>query len=243
MGRAAQVQGKHAADEVVFGLALGEVAMPTAIEAPQTPATAGRVLHWAGLYDLVVWLFLRGRERAFRQRTLDLARVGPGESVLDVGCGTGTLALAARARVGPGCAVWGVDPSPQMIRRARHKARRAGLEVEFREATIEALPFPDAQFDLVLSTLMLHHLPRSLRAPGVREMRRVLKPGGRVFIMDFGAGVAEPRGLIARLHRHGGVDRAEITGLLRDAGLEPGEGGPLGTRDLHFVMGSAPGGG
>ena len=64
-------------------------------------ATGGGVLHWARAYDLLVWVLTRGKERDFRQGLLALARLRPGESVLDVGCGTGTLAIAANALVGP----------------------------------------------------------------------------------------------------------------------------------------------
>ena len=70
-----------------------------------------------------------GREQAFRQRIADLARLQPGEIVLDVGCGTGTLAMVARQRVGEIGRVAGIDPSPQMIARASRKAVRRGLEI------------------------------------------------------------------------------------------------------------------
>src|SRR5262245_28455544 len=122
--------------------------------------TRGRVLHRAAWYDLTVWLMTFGRERKMRERWLDLARLAPGEAALDIGCGTGTLAIAAASRIAPGGAVHGIDPSPSMLARARAKARKAGAEVTFQEAAAEALPFPDARFDVVLSTVMLHHLPR-----------------------------------------------------------------------------------
>src|SRR5206468_9540093 len=117
-----------------------------------TPSTKGAVLHSAALYDLQVWLVTLGRERAFREKILRLARLEPGESVLDVGCGTGTLAIAAKRHVGPTGSVYGIDASPEMIARASRKARKAGLEVLFKNAVAEALPFPDAHFDAVLTT-------------------------------------------------------------------------------------------
>ena len=122
--------------------------------------TTGRVLHWALRYDLLVWLVSLGRERHFRERTLDLAKLKPGESVLDVGCGTGTLAIAAKRRVGSEGQVQGIDASPEMIARAKKKASKAGVEVHFQNGFAEALSFPNGKFDAVLATVMLHHLPR-----------------------------------------------------------------------------------
>src|SRR5262245_44549049 len=87
-----------------------------------TPSTPGSVLHWAARYDLMVWLFMLGRERAFREKALRLVRLAPGDSVLDVGCGTGTLAIAAKSHVGPTGTVCGIDASPEMIARADKKA-------------------------------------------------------------------------------------------------------------------------
>src|SRR5262245_4088836 len=133
-------------------------------------ASGGIILHSPRLYDFLARLLLRGREGAFRERVLDLARLKPGESVLDVGCGTGTLGITAKQRVGPIGSVQGIDASPEMIARANAKARKAGLDIVFKNESIEALSFRDAQFDVVLSTLMLHHLPRQVRERGVREM-------------------------------------------------------------------------
>src|SRR5579863_6844864 len=159
--------------------------MTNIVEKNSRPSTGGIVLHGARFYDFMAWAMMLGRESAFRQKVLDLARLKPGEAVLDVGCGTGTLAITARRRVGHDGKVSGIDASPEMIARAGKKARKAGLEIEFRNESIEALPFPDGRFDLVLSTVMLHHLPRKVRDAGLREIRRVLRPGGRVLIVDF----------------------------------------------------------
>src|SRR5262245_23320310 len=152
---------------------------------PAKPGATGLVLHAAARYDFLVWLLTFGREPAFRETLLRLARVEPGESVLDVGCGTGTLAVAAKRKVGSKGLVWGIDASPEMIARADSKTKRAGIAVTFEIGAAQALPYPDGQFDAVLNTVMLHHLPRNGREQCAREMRRVVKSGGRVLAVDF----------------------------------------------------------
>jgi ubiquinone/menaquinone biosynthesis C-methylase UbiE len=203
------------------------------------PGTKGRVLHSAAGYDLLAWLLLLGRERAFRERLVQLARIEPGQSVLDIGCGTGSLAIAATRRVGPSGTVRGIDASPEMIARARRKARKAGVDVTFTNGVVESLSFPDRHFDAVLGTLMLHHLPREAREQCAREMRRVLKPGGRVLAVDFGGATRDRKSLIEHFHRHGRVDVHDIVKLLSKAGLEIVESGAVGVRDLNFVLATA----
>lgn len=206
-------------------------------ERHSTPATS--ILHSARLYDLLAFAMMFGREGAFREKLIDQVRLKAGESVLDVGCGTGTLAIAAKRRVGSTGKVYGIDAAPEMITRANKKARRASLEIEFRNDVIEALPFPDAQFDAVMSTLMLHHLPRKVREAGIREIRRVLKPGGRVLVVDFGS--SEQQGLLSHLHRrHGHVKLTEVVALLSAAGLNVIERGAVGVGDLHFALATIP---
>lgn len=202
--------------------------------------TAGRILHGAAGYDFLLWLVTGGRERRFRQTLLDLARVTPGEAVLDVGCGTGTLAILARQRVGPGGTVCAIDASPAMISRARRKAARASVDVAFEIAAAEQLPFSDCRFDVALSTVMLHHLPRHARQQSAREMRRVLKPGGRVLVVDFGTPSRERRSLIGRFHRHGHTQLRDIVDLLGAAALNPIESGAVGINNLHFALAVRP---
>lgn len=202
-------------------------------------AASGIVLHSAAGYDWLVWLATFGRERAFREKLVRLARLAPGESALDVGCGTGTLVIAATRVVGPKGKVYGIDASPEMIAKAEGKARRAGAEVAFQNALAQELPFPDGQFDAVLSTVMLHHLPRKVREQAAAEMRRVLKPGGRVLVVDFG-GNKEKHSLLDHFHRkHGHVSLSDILTLLTGAGLKTVESGAVGVRDLHFVLAAA----
>jgi len=202
--------------------------------------TTGRVVHWAAQYDVVVWLYTLGRERRFREKLIGLARLRPGDVVLDVGCGTGTLAIAAKRHVGPSGLVHGIDASEEMIDRAKRKAGKARVDVALRNAVVEALPYPDAQFDVVMSTLMLHHLPRKARQECAREIRRVLKPGGRLLAVDFAAPARGKKSLFGHFHRHGHVDQSDIVELLAGAGLRVVESGAVGVRNLHFTLATAP---
>jgi ubiquinone/menaquinone biosynthesis C-methylase UbiE len=148
-----------------------------------TLQTRGIVMDWGWTYDLVMWFLTFGRERALRQRIADMIGYQPGEAVLDVGCGTGSLALVAKERVGNAGRVHGIDPAPKQIDRARAKASRQGLDVNFQLGVFEKLVFPDQTFDVVQSTFAIDHAPADLQRQGLREIARVLKPGGRLFIL------------------------------------------------------------
>lgn len=211
----------------------------TKIAQTSAHTTTGRVLHGATLYDFLALLFTRGRERQMRQRMIELARLDAGDTVLDVGCGTGTLAMAVKKRVGSAGAVFGIDASPAMVARATRKSARAGVDVTFTNAFAEELPFPDARFDAVLGTLMLHHLPRQVRRRCAAEIRRVLKPRGRLLVVDFGRPQGR-HGILAHFHRHGHVDFAEVMAMLTDAGFSVTEDGLVGFGSLQFVLASAP---
>lgn len=201
-----------------------------------TPSTKGLVVHWAARYDLLIWLLTLGRERRFRERLMEPAHLSAGESVLDVGCGTGTLAIAAKKRVGANGQVHGIDASPEMIARARTKARKARADVVFDTAVAESLPFADGRFDVVLCTVMLHHLPRAVRELGVREMHRVLKPGGRLLAVDFTGASSNGKAPRGHFHRHGHVTPEALVALVSGSGLHVVDTGPVGMWNLQFVL-------
>lgn len=199
----------------------GEAPAPSA---KATQATKGLVLSGGWRYDLTAWFFdtfwFRRQWQALRRRTVTLARVQPGEQVLDVGCGTGTLALDVARTVGSAGRVAGIDPSAQQIARARAKAARRRLSkmsIEFQLGVIERLPFPDQTFDVVLSTLMMHHLPTPLKREGLAEIARVLKPGGRLVIADF-TRKQERQGRAMHFHA-GGSSLQELVALISEAGF------------------------
>src|SRR3569833_2615584 len=128
------------------------------------------VMHSAARhYDLLAALLTWGREKALRERLVELARIAPGERVLDVGCGTGSLAIAAKRATGPNGSVSAIDPSPEMIAQARAKAEKAQLDVDWQFARAEALPFPDRSVNVVTSTLIKHQQPHVLREAFVQE--------------------------------------------------------------------------
>ena len=149
------------------------------------PQTTGATIHWASQYDLLTGLLGMGVNRSNSRMVIDLANVKPGDSVLDVGCGTGNLTLTAQSYTGPGGKVYGIDASPEMIEVAKKKASRSRPEVVFEVGLIEELVFPEATFDVVISRLVIHHLPDDLKHRGFAEILRVLKPGGHLLIADF----------------------------------------------------------
>lgn len=194
------------------------------------------LIHAAAGYDLLIWLVTLGREGRLREKLLEPARLQPGDSVLDVGCGTGSLAIAAKRRVGERGSVYGIDASAPMIVRARNKAKKAGVEVTFEDGVAESLPFPDARFDVVLNTVMLHHLPRKARQECVSEMRRVLKRSGRLLVVEFGGAAAKGKGPLAHFHSHGQIKPRELAALVSDAGFKVVQSGAIGIWDLQFVL-------
>ncbi len=190
---------------------------------PEAPTTRGRTIRWwARFYDLFSWVMSLGQEPAIRRKALEVARLSPGHHLLDIGCNTGTLALAAWRRLQPEGKVFGIDASPEMIEIAQEKAMKRALRVSFQVSTIEDLPFPDASFDVVLSSFILHHLPRDLRSQGFAQVLRVLKPGGRFLAVDLADSTRSLIGRLTGVFGHA-MPRGYVEGLVSEigaAGLE-----------------------
>lgn len=135
----------------------------------------------AGSYDR----FSLTEKSGFRQRQISFLNLQEGESVLDVGCGPGVLSLLAKKKTGPSGRVVGTDIAPRMIDIARKKAAKYLLDIDFQVASVDALPFPDKSFNVVISSLMFHHLPVAVKKKGLQEIYRVLRTSGRFYLGDF----------------------------------------------------------
>jgi len=151
---------------------------------------------------------------------LDQAGLRPGVQVLEIGCGTGNLLLLAKRRC-PQAEVTGLDPDPAALRRTGRKAARAGLAVRLDRGFAADLPYPDGSMDRVLSAFMLHHLDPADLPRALAEVRRVLRPGGSLHVVDV-AGGHHAHGLLGRLarrspHAHSAPER--LLPLLGEAGL------------------------
>ncbi|GAA4417322.1 hypothetical protein GCM10023169_13300 [Georgenia halophila] len=140
--------------------------------------------------------------RALHRRAVTRAGITAGQVVLDVGCGTGNLALAVLDAV-PGARVTGLDPDGRALRRAARKAVRRGVPLTLVQGYADRLPGAQASFDHVISSLAMHHVDDDGRTGFARDVARVLRPGGMVTILDFGGpgdGAGHGHG---HAHRHG----------------------------------------
>lgn len=171
------------------------------------------------LYDPLVKLL--GGDAA-RRALLDRALVQPGQRVLDIGCGTGTLVVLLK-RLHREVDGIGLDPDPKALVRAKRKAERASVSVQFDQGFSDTLPYTDASLDRVFSSFMFHHLERDEKEGMLREVRRVLRPGGIFSLLDFGGPDSGENGFLVRLlhSSHHLRDNSEerILAIMRQAGF------------------------
>jgi ubiquinone/menaquinone biosynthesis C-methylase UbiE len=197
-------------------------------------AAAGRDI-FLPLYDLMAKVL--GADRA-RQTLFELAPLRPGDPVLDIGCGTGTFATILKQRY-PGVEVKGLDPDPKALARARQKAEHARAPVRFDQGFADSLGYAPASFDVVFSSFMFHHIEGSNREKTLREVRRVLRPGGSFYLLDFEASPSG-HGLFKLFHsgeRMRDNTGSRILSLMGDAGFSVGK--KIAVRPLLFGFGRA----
>lgn len=179
---------------------------------------AGRDL-FLPLYDPIVKLLGGG---AAREKLLEQARIRPTDRIFDLGCGTGTLAVLIKKRFSS-IELVGLDPDPRALARARKKATRAALTIQFDQGFGDQLPYPAASFDRALSSFMFHHLPSEEKLKTLREVHRVLKPGGEFHMADLEGPENHKQGFFRRLllsHAHLKENSAaNIIALMRQAGF------------------------
>lgn len=145
------------------------------------PALSYRFL--TPFYDLIQKFVVR--DVRYKTLLIDQADIKPGQRVLDLGCGTGTLAIMAKQSQ-PSAEVTGLDADSDMLKVARYKSGERKAHVKFDVGFTNKLPYPDASFDRILSSIMIHHLKTPDKETTAREVFRVLKPGGQLHIIDFG---------------------------------------------------------
>ena len=134
------------------------------------------------IYDpLLKWIM---REETFKRKLIQQANIQPKMKVLDLGCGTGTLTLMLK-RAHPEAEVTGLDGDPQVLDIAREKSR--GTNIQWDKGLASSLPYPDSAFDRVVTSLVIHHLVTDDKRLAFKEIFRVLKPSGELFVLDFGA--------------------------------------------------------
>jgi ubiquinone/menaquinone biosynthesis C-methylase UbiE len=197
-------------------------------------------------YDSYMRRITLGREQALREMTVNLAQVKPGDCVLEVGCGTGTLTLAAKRQAGPSGKVFGIDVIPGMIELSQRKAAQAKVDITFQSGSIDDIPFPANQFDVVMCSFMIFHMSEMVRRKGIAEIYRVLKPQGRLLVLDLALPTQPLSRTIAQMLMGGMLkhDLQELRPMMEASGFSEIEIAQakyrvLGLSVLSFVRGSA----
>ncbi len=213
-------------------------------EAKNGPETAGAVIHWTSPHDIFFGLMGLGANGANSRMIVEMAKTKLGDKVLDVGCGTGDLTLTAASYVGKSGSAYGIDASPEGIDLAQTKARRTGSEAVFDVGLMEKIPYPESSFDIVISRLVIHHLPGDLKGRGIAEVYRVLKPGGLVFLADFKPPTNEVLAhLVTALLGHKVMMQSNLEDILptlKKTGFVDVSSGPTRSALLAFVNGKKP---
>jgi ubiquinone/menaquinone biosynthesis C-methylase UbiE len=200
--------------------------------------TAGRLVGH-GRYELFGALFFGGRRRPVFTRLAAASGARPGDRVLDVGCGSGYFTRIMADAVAPDGTAQGVDPSDEAIAQARSLTRVANCT--FSDGVAEALDAPDGSYDIVVSSLTIHHLPEALRPQAIGEMFRVLRPGGSILIADSRPPATRIGRQLMRRHSPAMANNPVelIETMVREAGFEQLRSGDLRPW-MHYVQARKP---
>jgi ubiquinone/menaquinone biosynthesis C-methylase UbiE len=206
----------------------------------------GQMEKMVDTYDSYMKKATFGREHILRRMTVELAGVKAGDTVLEVGCATGTLTLAAKQAAGPSGKVYGIDIIPGMIEASQRKAAQANVEITFQLGSIDSIPFPDSHFDQVMCSFMIFHMSDETRRKGIAEIQRVLKPGGRLLALDLALPPQPFQRWIARklLGFSANEDLRDLIPLMEASGFSGMEYGPakfkiFGLSVIGYVRGNA----
>jgi len=184
------------------------------------------------LYDPIVSLL--GFDSA-RRELISGANIEPSNHVLDIGCGTGTLLVKLKRQYGAAQVV-GLDPDPKALRRARLKAARAAVSVQLDQGVADELPYKQDSFDRVFSSFMFHHLNQQERENMLREVLRVLKPGGSFHFVDFIVNDASD-GFFDRLFRSHAQMRDNSDERIRHLLSHTGFRNPVKVKERNMLFG------
>jgi ubiquinone/menaquinone biosynthesis C-methylase UbiE len=207
---------------------------------PDTP-TPGEFVGHGRRHSIFGAVFFGGRRRRVFTRLAAASGARPGDRVLDVGCGTGYFTRVMAEAVAPDGSAHGVDPSAESIAQAERLTRLANCT--FSGGIAEALDAPDGVYDVVVTSLMIHHLPEALRPRAIGEMFRVLRPGGSVLVADSRPPATPIGRYLVRAHSPAMAENPVdlVAPMVREAGFEQLRSGDLRPW-IHYVQALKPAG-
>jgi len=166
-------------------------------------------------YDIYCSLGNLGKN--FKRKVVALAKIKDGECVVDLGCGTGVLLSQISIKY-PDTKLIGIDPDELVLSIARRRLEKMGAQVEFLQDYAEKLSLQNSFADVVISTLVFHHMPNDIKQKASSEIYRILKPGGRAIVADFGPGRISPYLFEKREYMEGNV-KGLVPVFLKEAGF------------------------